>query len=103
VLSLDAGISACNTFRRLDALRETGVLDQTMADDLIEALLLFNRMRLARQLRRLEDSDANKVPANVVNMIHTEDLSSSELALLREALREVRALRNLVAERYSAG
>lgn len=103
VLSLDAGISACNTFRRLDALREAGVLDQTMADDLIEALLLFNRMRLARQLRRLEDSDANKVPANVVNMIHTEDLSSSELALLREALREVRALRNLVAERYSAG
>ena len=103
VLSLDAGISACNTFRRLDALREASVLDQTMADDLIEALLLFNRMRLARQLRRLDDAEANKVPADVANLIHTEDLSSSELALLREALREVRALRNLVAERYSAG
>jgi len=103
VLSLEAGISASNTFRRLDALQEAGVLDKAMADDLSEALRVFNRLRLGQQLRRLEDTDTNMVPAQVANHVHTEALSAGELALLREALREVRALRDMLTERYSAG
>jgi len=101
VLSLEAGISASNTFRRLEALQQAGVLDQSMAEDLSEALQVFNRLRLGQQLRRLEDTDTTMVPANVANLIHTGDLSAGELALLREALREVRALRDMLAERYS--
>jgi CBS domain-containing protein len=101
ILSLDAGISASNTFRRLEALREEGVLDQSMADDLSEALLLFNRLRLGRQLQRLEDAETSLVPAEVANLIHTENLPASDLTLFREALREVRALTGLLAERYS--
>jgi len=101
VLSLEAGISASNTFRRLEALQQAGVLDQSMAEDLSEALQVFNRLRLGQQLRRLEDTDTTLVPADVANLIHTGDLSAGELALLREALREVRALRDMLAERYS--
>ncbi len=100
VLSLEAGISASNTFRRLDALRDAGVIEKSVADDLAEALLVFNRLRLGRQLRRLEDTDTTMVPADVANLVPTEDMSAGELALLREALREVRALRDMLAERY---
>jgi signal-transduction protein with cAMP-binding, CBS, and nucleotidyltransferase domain len=73
-----------------------------MADDLSEALLLFNRLRLGRQLQRLEDAETSLVPAEVANLIHTENLPASDLTLFREALREVRALTGLLAERYSA-
>ena len=101
VLSLDAGISASNTFLRLEALHDAGVLDKSMSDDLTEALLLFNRLRLGKQLQRLDDTDATLVPAEVANLVHTEELSAGELTLFREAIREVRTLRNLLAERYS--
>jgi CBS domain-containing protein len=101
VLSLETGVTASNTFRRIDALRDAAVIDKSMADDLSEALRVFNRLRLARQLRRLEDTDTTMVPADVANLIHTEDLSAGELGLLREALREVRALRDFLMERYS--
>ena len=101
VLSLETGVTASNTFRRIDALQDGGVIDKSMADDLSEALRVFNRLRLARQLRRLEDTDTTMVPGDVANLVHTEDLSASEIALLREALREVRALRDFLLERYS--
>ena len=102
-LTLEAGLSNLNTFRRLEALRDGGVIDPTLAEDLSEALMLFNRLRLGRQLQRLEDSDSSLVPSEVASLVHTEQLSASELALLRDAFRKVRELRTLLVDRYGLG
>jgi CBS domain-containing protein len=102
-LTLEAGLSSLNTFRRLEALKDDGVIEAALADDLSEALLLFNRLRLGRQLQRLEDSDSSLVPSEVASLVHTGQLSSSELALLRDAFRKVRELRTLLTERYGLG
>jgi len=102
-LALEVGVSNLNTFRRLEALKSEGIMDGSLADDLSEALLLFNRLRLGRQLQRLEDSDSSLVPSEVASLVHTEQLASGELALLRDAFRKVRELRTLLGERYGLG
>ncbi len=103
VLALEAGLSVSNTFHRLEDLRAAGALEDGLVDDLSEALVLFNRLRLGAQLARLEDSESNLISAEVANHVDTGRISAGEMALLRESFRTVRALRAALAQRYLSG
>jgi len=98
---LEAGLSASNTFRRLEGLKESGNIDGGLADDLVEAFLVLNQLRLAQQLRRLEDKEATPVSADLANTVHTGTLSSGDMSLLREAFRAVRGFVEFLGQRYA--
>ncbi len=100
-LALEAGLSASNTFRRLEGLKESGTIEGGLADDLVEAFLVLNQLRLAQQLRRLEDKEATRVSADLANMVHTGTLSSGDMSLLREAFRAVRGFVEFLGQRYA--
>ena len=54
-------------------------------------------------MRAKSAMDSSLVPSEIASLVHTEQLSSSELALLRDAFRKVRELRTLLTERYDLG
>ena len=102
-LALELGLSASNTFRRLEGFKEAGVMQDGLADDLVEAFQVLNQLRLAQQLRRLEEKEATRVSADLANMVHTGSLASGDAALLREAFRAVRSFIEFLGQRYRDG
>ena len=102
-LAMENGLSASNTFRRLEGLKQSGALEDNMADDLIEAFQVLNQLRLAQQLQRLEEKEATRVSGEVANVVHTGILSSGDVALLREAFRAVRGFADYLDQRYAGG
>lgn len=99
-LALELSLSASNTFRRLEGLKEAGAIEGGLADDLIEAFQVLNQLRLDQQLKRLEEKEATRVSAELANMVDTGSLAAGDVALLREAFRAVRAFAGLLAQRY---
>ncbi len=102
-LALELSLSASNTFRRLEGLKEAGAMEDGLADDLVEAFQVLNQLRLDQQLKRLEEKEATRVSAELANMVHTGSLAAGDAALLREAFRAVRAFVEFLGQRYRAG
>lgn len=93
-LSLQAGISETNSFRRAELLAEAGALDAALSRDVQQALSVFLRLRLSDQLRRLKAGIA------IDNYIDVDHLRRLDRELLRDALRVVNQFKELLRTRF---
>lgn len=97
VHALSAGIGAVNTFDRLEALGAAGVLSQSGARDLAEALELIGSLRLRHQAKM---ANGGRRPDNHVR---AGELSGAEKKRLRAAFALVRTMQSAMATRYRHG
>lgn len=81
MLALRHRIARRNSFDRAEALIAAGVLEARFGRDLMQALAVFIRLRLAEQIREIRDG---QVPGN---RIVAADLRRLDRDLLRDALR----------------
>lgn len=89
-LALEHGIKDKNTFARIEALNALGCLEDETADNLIESLKLFFKLRLAQQLTQTQTS----------NNISLEKLDRTERDLLRHGLHVVKKFKQFLAYHY---
>ena len=97
-LALEHRILKTNTFERIEALNEIGVLNERDAKDLCEALGLFVNIRLRQQIRRADDSDEGLDPTP--NIIELQQLNKMDRDLLRDALHVVKGFKKTLTTRY---
>jgi signal-transduction protein with cAMP-binding, CBS, and nucleotidyltransferase domain len=89
-LSLAEGLYETNTLKRIRRIREMNMMTKEMAEDLIEAYLLFARFRIVNQLSRTGRGSMNYVdPAS---------LSFDETGKLRRAMRTVETFQKYLHE-----
>ncbi|MGB0663608.1 MAG: putative nucleotidyltransferase substrate binding domain-containing protein [Pontibacterium sp.] len=97
-LALEHRVKATNTFKRLEALVEAGVIKEGAASELIEALGVFVSLRLGQQIQRLDESDEGvDLRPNIVELTQ---LDKMERDLLRDALHVVKGFKKTLALRY---
>ncbi len=99
-LALQYQISANNTFARIDALVEMGVLPQRMGGELQEAFSVFHWLRVKAELARQAKSLASPM---LLNMIDLNDLDRLEKDTLRQSFHVVKEFKKHLALRYQLG
>lgn len=99
--ALEHRIQATNTFKRLEALAELGVMKEKHAKDLTEALGLFIQLRLRQQIKRAEEQAAgvDLTP----NTLDLQSLNKMERDLLRDAFHIVKGYKKHLELRYHLG
>ncbi|WP_210395740.1 putative nucleotidyltransferase substrate binding domain-containing protein [Motiliproteus sediminis] len=95
-MALQHRVLETNTFKRIDVLRDQGVLKKQQAGDLVEALSIFVQIRLQQQLARIDDEAFSEAP----NLILPERLDRLDKDLLREALHVVKEFKKHLSMRY---
>jgi len=95
-MALQHRILETNTFKRIDALIDAGVLQRPQGRDLVEALSIFVQIRLQQQLARMDDDHFNESP----NLILPDKLDRLDKDLLREALHVVKEFKKHLGMRY---
>lgn len=96
-LSLEHGISQCNTFDRLHALAEAGHLDKELAIEIAESLSFLLTLKLSQGLQQLS---LGKLPGN---QIEPDQLSTLERDLLKDALAVVKKFRTQLRHHFRLG
>jgi CBS domain-containing protein len=94
-LALRHRIDARNSFDRAEALIAAGVLDARFGRDLMQALAVFIRLRLAEQLKSLKQGQ----PAD--NRIAARGLRRLDRDLLRDALRVAGEFKGWLKARFN--
>jgi CBS domain-containing protein len=92
--ALEAGVSAANTFRRLEKVVAAGAMNESDASSLRDALILINRIRLNYQAEQMA---AGQKPGNFVP---TEELSPLMRRNLKAAFMLVVEAQNGLSVRY---
>jgi CBS domain-containing protein len=92
--ALEAGITAANTFRRLEQVVAAGEMNENDASSLRDALILINRIRLNFQAEQMV---AGQKPGNFVP---TEELSPLMRRNLKAAFMLVVEAQNALSSRY---
>jgi CBS domain-containing protein len=92
--ALESGITAANTFRRLEKAVAAGEMNENDASSLRDALILINRVRLNFQA---EQMTAGEQPGNFVP---TEELSPLMRRNLKAAFMLVVEAQNALSSRY---
>jgi CBS domain-containing protein len=92
--ALEAGVTAANTFRRLDRVVAAGTMNESDASSLRDALILINRVRLNYQAEQMA---AGQKPGNFVP---TEELSPLMRRNLKAAFMLVVEAQNALYVRY---
>ncbi|HSE09991.1 MAG TPA: putative nucleotidyltransferase substrate binding domain-containing protein [Nocardioidaceae bacterium] len=92
--SLAAGSSARTTVLRLHAAGAAGKLSTSGVSQLVDAYRLLTRLRLQHQVEQVR---RGAVPDN---RLRVDDLPGAERRRLREAIRTVRVLQEITANRY---
>ncbi|GGC07404.1 cyclic nucleotide-binding protein [Marinobacterium zhoushanense] len=100
-LALEHRILATNTYKRIEALIESGQLQEKEGKEISEALSLFVQLRLRQQMRRVEESDDGFDPTP--NLIELQRLNKMERDLLRDALQVVKSFKKHLTLRYHLG
>ncbi len=97
-IALENKVSDTNTFKRLEALVERGVLQKELADNLSEALSYFVQVRLQQQIERYnpDSTEFDEAP----NEINIKLLTALERQLLRDALSVVKDFKKYLIQRY---
>ncbi|MDO5506589.1 MAG: DUF294 nucleotidyltransferase-like domain-containing protein [Pseudoxanthomonas suwonensis] len=93
-LALRHQVHRNNSFGRSDGLARAGALPADLADQVRQALGVFQRLRLARQL---EDLDAGRLPGNHVDV---DAMRHLDRELLRDALRVVNAFKEHIRSAF---
>jgi len=94
IRALEAGIRAANTFRRIDLAVEAGVINESDASSLRDALILIKRIRISHQSTQMT---AGEKPTNFVP---PEKLSPLMRRNLKAAFMLVLEAQNALAQRY---
>jgi CBS domain-containing protein len=97
-IAIDKGILETPTAVRIQALAASGLLENSLAQELISALHLFMELRLRSQLKARRVG--NLARESIVNL---NELSGVDRDLFRSAIRVVRLFRELVRHRYNLG
>lgn len=100
-IALEQRILKTNTFQRIEALMESGQMQEQHGRDLAEALALFIQLRLRQQISRAEKSPDGADPTP--NMIDLQQLNKLERELLRDALHVVKGFKKHLTMRYHLG
>ena len=96
--ALEQRILATNTFERLEALVDAGVMQESDSKDISEALGLFVNIRLRQQLRRAEQAEDGIDPTP--NIIELQQLNKMDRELLRDALLVVKSFKKSLTSRF---
>ncbi|WP_142847932.1 putative nucleotidyltransferase substrate binding domain-containing protein [Telmatospirillum sp. J64-1] len=97
IYCLDAGLPQLNTYERLQAAREAGVVSRQGADDLEDALAFLGLVRLrhqASQIRAGEEAD---------NYMPPSELSGLERGYLKDAFAVVKSMQSAASTAYRGG
>lgn len=94
VLALEAGIRASSSFDRIERLRELNILRSKTAANLKQALAVLMRLRLNQQLSDYRFAEAPD------NAVYPERMRYLDRELLRDALRVVEQLKELLKSRF---
>jgi len=86
-----------NTLRRIRLLREKNVIKKEMEGDLMDAYLIFVRLRLLNQINNKEGNQSN------MNFLYPSNLSEDEQGKLRKAMRTVESFQKFIQERLLFG
>ncbi len=97
-LSIERGIMATPTAKRIEALVADGVLSEELGRDLVGALSYLMEVRLRSQLRAIKTSQLG-----MESIVRLSELSTSDRDLLRDALRVVKRFREVIRNRYHLG
>lgn len=97
-LAIEKGILATPTAARIEALVEAGALEPAFGRDLTSALHAFMEFRLRSQLRALHTR-----AMQTESVVRLDEISTVERDILRDALRIVRQLREIIRNRYNLG
>ena len=92
--ALEGGVQDANTFHRLEAVTELGIMNRSDARSLRDALVLINRIRLTHQAAQMS---AGKKPTNFVP---PDELSPLMRRNLKAAFMLVVEAQNALAHRY---
>ncbi|CAI8246654.1 MAG: Uncharacterised protein [Marinobacterium sp. xm-d-530] len=96
--ALEQRILATNTFERLEALVDAGVMQESDSKDISEALGLFVNIRLRQQIRRAEQAEDGIDPTP--NIIELQQLNKMDRELLRDALLVVKSFKKSLTSRF---
>ena len=99
-MALHYQITDNNTYARIDALVEAGVLPQRMGNELQEAFSVLHWLRVKAELARQKGGVAQP---GLQNMIDLNDLDRLEKDTLRQAFHVVKEFKKHLALRYQLG
>lgn len=97
-LAIDKGILSTPTVARIDALVEAGSLEPAFGRELTSALHVLMEFRLRSQLRALHTRTMQNE-----SVVRLDEITTVERDILRDALRIVRQLREILRNRYNLG
>jgi signal-transduction protein with cAMP-binding, CBS, and nucleotidyltransferase domain len=89
-LSLAEGLYETNTLKRIKRIRDMNMMTKEMADELIEAYLLFARLRIVNQLEH--------TGAGSMSYVDPASLSTEETGKLRRAMKTVETFQKYLHE-----
>lgn len=95
--AIEVGSAARNTFERLDAALEGGLMGEAVHADVTEAYRFLLGLRLRAQLRRVAAHEP------ITSEVHVADLSALERNRLKDSLRAVRRWQDKAAYHYQTG
>ncbi|WP_028305046.1 DUF294 nucleotidyltransferase-like domain-containing protein [Oceanospirillum maris] len=95
-MTLQFKIKETNTFLRLEALVEKGLMKKKFADDLAEALAVMSTLRLQQQLK----VETGQAALGEDNLVCAVELNKLDRDLLREALHLVKEFKSRMTHRY---
>lgn len=96
VYALAGGITATNTWERLEAVAQAGLLGSAAAEDLRDAFDFISTVRLQHQAKQIHSG----IPPN--NLVPPQELSALERRHLKDAFAVVADLQEHLARRYQA-
>ena len=91
---MESGITAANTFRRIELAAEGGTMNENDANSLRDALILINRIRLEHQSEQMAAGD------KPTNFVPTHELSPLLRRNLKAAFMLVERAQKALALRY---
>jgi CBS domain-containing protein len=97
-LSIERGLVATPTVKRIEALVAEEVLSEELGRELAGALSYFMEIRLRSQLRAVKTGERE-----MESIVRLPDLSTSDRDLLRNALKVVKRFREVIRHRYHLG
>jgi CBS domain-containing protein len=97
-MSIERGIMATPTARRIAALVADGELGEELGRELASALSYFMEIRLRSQLRAMKTGQRE-----MESIVRLSELSTADRDLLRDALRVVKQFREVIRHRYHLG
>jgi CBS domain-containing protein len=86
IRALEGGIKVANTFRRIEQATAAGVMNETDASSLRDALILINRIRISHQSQQMiaGEKPSNYVPPELLSPLMRRNLKAAFM-LVQEA------------------